>query len=102
MLTADSGVPVDLETDARPILFPHTSAPVSIAAHPTSPHHLVSACQDGIVRLLDSRSSKHAIAQFNGFADPEKKKLVSLDWGFNNLVVTGGEGGLAMSRAAIV
>lgn len=91
-----------METDARPILFPHTSAPVSLAAHPTSAYHFVSACQDGVVRLWDSRSSKHAIAQFNGFADPQKKKLVSIDWGFDNLVVTGGEGGIAMTRAAIV
>ncbi|KAF8320314.1 WD40 repeat-like protein [Clavulina sp. PMI_390] len=91
-----------LETNAKPILFPHTSAPVAIASHPTSPHHFVTACQDGIVRLWDSRSSQVAIAQFNGFADPEKKKVVSIDWGMDNLAVTGGEGGLAMSRAAIV
>lgn len=93
--------PVDLETDARPILFPHTSAPVALATHPTSSHHFVAACQDGVVRLWDARSSKHAIASFNGFTDPAKNKIVSIDWGFDNLVVTGGEGGIALSRAAV-
>lgn len=91
----------DLETDARPILFAHTSAPVALATHPTSWHHFVAACQDGVVRLWDARSSKHAIASFNGFTDPAKKKIVSIDWGFDNVVVTGGEGGIALSRAAV-
>jgi ribosome biogenesis protein YTM1 len=85
----------------RPVLFPHPSAPSAVAVHPTSPNHFVVACQDGMVRLWDTRSSKNAIASLNGFVDPAKKKLLSIDWGFDNLAVTGGEGGIALSRAAV-
>jgi hypothetical protein len=51
--------------------------------------------------LWDTRSSKNAIASFNGCVDPAKKKVLSIDWGFDNLAATGGEGGIALSRAAV-
>jgi len=51
--------------------------------------------------LWDTRSSKNAIASFNGCVDPAKKKVLSIDWGFDNLTATGGEGGIALSRAAV-
>lgn len=54
-----------------------------------------------MVRLWDIRSSQDAIASFNGFVDPAKKKLLSIDWGFDSLAVTGGEGGIALSRAVV-
>jgi hypothetical protein len=54
-----------------------------------------------MVRLWDTRSSKNAIASFNGFVDPAKKKLLSIDWGCDNLAITGGEGGITLTRAAV-
>ncbi|KAF9517521.1 hypothetical protein BS47DRAFT_1375651 [Hydnum rufescens UP504] len=91
----------DFPSNLQPIMFTNTSAPVAIQTHPTSPHHFLAACQDGMVRLWDIRSSKNAVASFEGFTDVSKRKITSVEWGREDVVAVGGEEGVCISRAAI-
>ena len=53
------------------------------------------------MRLWDTRSSKNAVASFQGYTDATKRKITSVDWGREDLVAVGGEEGISISRAAI-
>ncbi len=75
------------------------------------------AAQDGLIRLWDVRSTKSPVASFLGYpqtvaedeAEKEKpqgksaKKVICLDWGgrSGDLVLSGGEEGVCVSRASI-
>ncbi|KAF8343088.1 ribosome biogenesis protein YTM1 [Cantharellus anzutake] len=102
--------------DTRPIAMPQTSSPIALTTHTSSPHHLIVAAQDGLIRLWDVRSTKSPVASFSGFPQkgegespnekpPAKpsKKVICLDWGgkSGDLVLSGGEEGVCVSRASI-
>lgn len=94
-----------LTSNAHPLIFAHSSAPVAVAAHPTSSFHFLSASQDSVVRMWDSRSAKAAVASFDGYpaqtAGKKGGKLLSVDWGVDSIVGVAGEDGVGISRAAI-
>ncbi|KAG8983320.1 ribosome biogenesis protein ytm1 [Tulasnella sp. JGI-2019a] len=89
----------------------HTSPVSSIAAHPTSAHHVASGCMDGIVRIWDLRNTKSAVESFVATGDQQgpgkegKKllasKVLSLDWSQGNLVGCGGEKGVDIFRVKL-
>jgi len=101
----------------RPIALPQTSSPTALVTHPTSSHHFIVAAQDGLLRLWDVRSTKSPVASFLGYpqtvseGDAEKdkaqgeaaRKVICLDWGgrTGDLVLSGGEEGVCVSRASI-
>ncbi|KAG9018277.1 ribosome biogenesis protein ytm1 [Tulasnella sp. 427] len=86
-----------------PTQLPHTSPVTAISAHPTSPHHVVSGCMDGTVRIWDLRSTTSAVESFTAIGDQQKaeeskgkikSKVLGLDWSRGNLIGCAGELGV--------
>ncbi|KAG8963549.1 ribosome biogenesis protein ytm1, partial [Tulasnella sp. 408] len=57
---------------APPTQLPHTSPVTAISANPNSPHHVVSGCMDGTVRIWDLRSTTGAVESFVAVGDQQK------------------------------
>ncbi|KAG8912666.1 ribosome biogenesis protein ytm1 [Tulasnella sp. 417] len=96
---------------APPTQLPHTSPVTAISAHPNSPHHIVSGCMDGTVRIWDLRSTTGAVESFVAVGDQQKaeeskakkakSKVLGLDWTRGNLIGCAGELGVDVWKVNI-
>ncbi|KAG9043803.1 ribosome biogenesis protein ytm1 [Tulasnella sp. UAMH 9824] len=95
---------------APPTQLAHTSPVTAISAHPISPHHVVSGCMDGTVRIWDLRSTTGAVESFVAIGDQQKaeeskgkvkSKVLGLDWSRGNLIGCAGELGVDIWKVNI-
>jgi len=88
----------------RPLLS-HPALPSSVSTHPTDSNKAITGAYDGVVRTWDLRSTKSAITAFemtgrSGESELRKnvqpadrrKKIMSVDWGYEIIGVAGESG----------
>ena len=90
-------------TTGPPPLLSHPALPSSISTHPTDSNKVATGAYDGVVRIWDLRSTKSAITAFevtgqsresrkNVQPVDRKKKIMSVDWGYEIIGVAGESG----------
>ena len=83
-----------------PPLLSHPALPSSVSTHPTDSNKVITGAYDGVVRIWDLRSTKSAITAFevtgqsresrkNVQPADRKKKIMSVDWGYEIIGVAG-------------
>ncbi|KAK2466569.1 hypothetical protein APHAL10511_001431 [Amanita phalloides] len=108
MMLYDLRIPTSAMPVTLPTSFMHPTTPSCIAL-PTYPgsstssnmaNQVVTGAYDGIVRVWDLRSTKSAVASFDGFGsdkDKDSKKILGVDWNTERGVVgVGGEAGFTV------